>query len=186
MSHNFDWSITTVLTSQSLKNIRQIQARNLPLTMRVQKRPCYSSEQVKFSRSHFKFPSLTWTANVSFPVQCRECNTIFNILITLISLESRECGRRDPSRWPLGTFYLRKLTLISPTSGGRSVGIVCLQTQATEFSLVLIFIIFIFYSVFLIVCRFGVLCFVWAWCVILCDKLQIQRSGFDSRRYQIF
>jgi hypothetical protein len=34
--------------------------------------------------------------------------------------------------------------------------------------------------------EFGVLCFVWAWCVILCDMLQILRSWFDSRRYHIF
>jgi hypothetical protein len=43
-------------------------------------------------------------------------------------LESRECGRRDPSHYP------RKLALTSPTSGGSSVGIVRLQTQAREFS----------------------------------------------------
>jgi hypothetical protein len=49
-------------------------------------------------------------------------------------LEIREYGLRDPSRWPRGTFYPQKLTLTSPTSGGRSVGIVRLRTQATEFS----------------------------------------------------
>jgi hypothetical protein len=31
-------------------------------------------------------------------------------------------------------FYLKTLALTSPTSGGRSVGIVCSRTQATEFS----------------------------------------------------
>jgi hypothetical protein len=39
-------------------------------------------------------------------------------------LEIREYGRRDPSRWPRGTFYPQKLPPTSPTSGGRSVGIV--------------------------------------------------------------
>jgi hypothetical protein len=39
-------------------------------------------------------------------------------------LEIREYGRRDPSRYPRGTFYPQKLALASPTSGGRSVGIV--------------------------------------------------------------
>jgi hypothetical protein len=39
-------------------------------------------------------------------------------------VESREYGRRDPSRWPRGTLYPQKLALTSPTSGGRSVGIV--------------------------------------------------------------
>jgi hypothetical protein len=52
-------------------------------------------------------------------------------------LENREYGRRDPSRWPRGTFYLQKLAITSPTSGGRSVGIVRSRTQTMEFSLVL-------------------------------------------------
>jgi hypothetical protein len=38
-------------------------------------------------------------------------------------------GRGDPLRWPRDTLYLQ----IWPTSGGRSVGIVCLRTKATEF-----------------------------------------------------
>jgi hypothetical protein len=52
------------------------------------------------------------------------------------ALESREYGRRDPSRWPRGTLYPQKLALTSPTSGGRAVGIVRSRTQATEFSLI--------------------------------------------------
>jgi hypothetical protein len=51
-------------------------------------------------------------------------------------LEIREYGREDPSRWPCGTLYPQKLALTLPTSGGRSVGIVRLRTQATEFSIV--------------------------------------------------
>jgi hypothetical protein len=47
-------------------------------------------------------------------------------------LERRECGRRDPSRWRRGTLYAQKLALNSPTSGGRSVGIVRSRTQAME------------------------------------------------------
>jgi hypothetical protein len=50
-------------------------------------------------------------------------------------LENPEYGNRDPSRWPRGTLYPLKLALSSPTSGGRSVGIVRSRTQATEFSL---------------------------------------------------
>jgi hypothetical protein len=50
-------------------------------------------------------------------------------------LEIREFGRRDPSRWPRGTLYPRKLALILPTSCGCSVGIVHFWTQATEFGL---------------------------------------------------
>ena len=33
-------------------------------------------------------------------------------------------------------FYPQKLAITSPTGGGRSVGIVCSRTKATEFSLV--------------------------------------------------
>jgi hypothetical protein len=49
-------------------------------------------------------------------------------------LENREYGSRDPSRWPRHTLYPQKLALTSPTSGGRSVGIVRSLTQTTEFS----------------------------------------------------
>jgi hypothetical protein len=48
-------------------------------------------------------------------------------------LENREYGSGDPSRWPRGTLYPQTLALTSPTSGGRSVGIVRSRTQATEF-----------------------------------------------------
>jgi hypothetical protein len=41
---------------------------------------------------------------------------------------------RDPSRWPRGTLYPQKLAITSPTSGGRSVGIVRSRTQTMEFS----------------------------------------------------
>jgi hypothetical protein len=47
-------------------------------------------------------------------------------------LEIREYGRMDLSRWPRGTPHPQKLALTSPTSGGRSVGIVRLRTKATE------------------------------------------------------
>jgi hypothetical protein len=49
-------------------------------------------------------------------------------------LQNREYGRGDPLRWPRDTLYPQKLTLTSPTSGGRSVGIVSLRTKVTEFS----------------------------------------------------
>jgi hypothetical protein len=53
-------------------------------------------------------------------------------------IESREYGRRDPSRWPRRTLYPQKLALTSPTSGRRSVGIVRSRTQTTEFSFSLV------------------------------------------------
>jgi hypothetical protein len=49
-------------------------------------------------------------------------------------LENRDYGHRDPSCRPRGTVYPQTLALASPTSDGRSVGIVLSRTQATEFS----------------------------------------------------
>jgi hypothetical protein len=48
-------------------------------------------------------------------------------------LENREYGRGDPLHWPRDTFYPQKLPLTSPSSGGRSIGIVFLRIKATEF-----------------------------------------------------
>jgi hypothetical protein len=56
-------------------------------------------------------------------------------------LESPEYGRRDPSHWPRDAFYPQKLALTSPTSGGRSVGIVRSRTQSSEFFIIMIIII---------------------------------------------
>jgi hypothetical protein len=41
-------------------------------------------------------------------------------------------GRRNSLRWPRDTLYTLKFALTSPTSGGRSVGIVRWRTKATE------------------------------------------------------
>jgi hypothetical protein len=38
-------------------------------------------------------------------------------------------GRVDPLRWPRDTIYPQKFTLTSPTSDGRSVGIIRLRTK---------------------------------------------------------
>jgi hypothetical protein len=48
-------------------------------------------------------------------------------------LENKEYGCGDPLRWPRDTLYLQKLALTSPTTGGRSVGIVRLRAKVTEF-----------------------------------------------------
>jgi hypothetical protein len=45
-------------------------------------------------------------------------------------LENQEYCRRDSSRWPRSSLYPQTLALTSPTSGGRSVGIVGLRTHA--------------------------------------------------------
>jgi hypothetical protein len=47
-------------------------------------------------------------------------------------LENSEYGRRNLSRRLRGTLYPQKLTVTSPTSGGRLIGIVRSRTQATE------------------------------------------------------
>jgi hypothetical protein len=48
-------------------------------------------------------------------------------------LANREYGRKDPLCWPRNTLYPKTLALTSPTSSGRSVGIVRSGAEATEF-----------------------------------------------------
>jgi hypothetical protein len=45
-------------------------------------------------------------------------------------LKNRINGRGEPLRWPRATLYPQKLALTWPTSGGRSVGIVCVRTKS--------------------------------------------------------
>jgi hypothetical protein len=54
-------------------------------------------------------------------------------------LENRDYDRRNPPRWLRNSLYPQKLTLTSPTSSGRSVGIVRSRTQATKFYTGIIF-----------------------------------------------
>jgi hypothetical protein len=68
-----------------------------------------------------------------------------NLVCCVTDLDSREYGSKDPSRWPRGTLYPQKLALTSPTSGGRSVGMVRLRAQATEFSFLVLCDIFVTY-----------------------------------------
>jgi hypothetical protein len=66
-------------------------------------------------------------------------STIEELLERKISgsgLESREYGCRDPSLWTRGSLYPQKLAVTSPTICGRSVGIFCSRTQATEVFLI--------------------------------------------------
>jgi hypothetical protein len=53
-----------------------------------------------------------------------------NVEIVSRSRKPRFNGRGDTLRWPRDTLYPQKLALTSPTSGGRSVGIVCLRTKS--------------------------------------------------------
>jgi hypothetical protein len=50
-------------------------------------------------------------------------------------LENLQYCRRDPMCWSRKTLYPQKLALTSPTSGGRSVGIIRSRTRTTEFVL---------------------------------------------------
>jgi hypothetical protein len=61
-------------------------------------------------------------------------------------LENWEYGLGDPLRWPRDTLYPQKLTLTSPTSGGRSVGIVRLRTKTTDLINIPV-LTFVYYSV---------------------------------------
>jgi hypothetical protein len=58
-------------------------------------------------------------------------------------LESREYGRGVSLSWPHNTLYSQKLALTSPTSGGRSAGIVRSRTKATELLLLLLLLLFV-------------------------------------------
>jgi hypothetical protein len=71
--------------------------------------------------------------------------SLVRITEELLEPKSSGSGYRKPRLTAMGiccaghvTRCLQKLTLTSPTSGGRSVCIVRLQTKATEFSLVLV------------------------------------------------
>jgi hypothetical protein len=59
------------------------------------------------------------------------------IKLQYYSPQNQKYGRGDPLRWPRDTLYPQKLPLTSPTSGGRSVGIVRLRAKATEVFLLL-------------------------------------------------
>jgi hypothetical protein len=50
-------------------------------------------------------------------------------------------GRGDSLRWPLDTLYPLKLVLTSPTSGGRSLGIVRWRIEAPKFVCCFLFVI---------------------------------------------
>jgi hypothetical protein len=84
------------------------------------------------------------------------------------SLENREYGRRDAPRRPRGTLYPQKSALISPTSGGRSAGIVGSWIQATDFSfffIISILLCILLYSFFFLIHHVFFSC----WCFLLSE-----------------
>jgi hypothetical protein len=101
--------------------------------------PLWSSGQSSWLQNQ-RFGFLPWHYRISWevvglkrgPLSLVSTNeAIFGRKISSSDLESREYGRRDSPRWPLGTFYLQKLALSSPTRGGRSVRS---RTHSTKFS----------------------------------------------------
>jgi hypothetical protein len=81
-------------------------------------------------------------------------------------LESREYGRREPSRCPRDILSPQKLALTSRTNGGPSVGIVRSLTQATEF----------FYEVFPAIVLSGYII-----CLSVCD-LKLSNMAPNMRK----
>jgi hypothetical protein len=79
-------------------------------------------------------PVLTSIYSKSMSVKTTQLGKcIFESLWRVLSgLENRN-GRGDSLRWPRDTLYPLKLALTSPTSGGRSVGIVRWRTKIPEF-----------------------------------------------------
>jgi hypothetical protein len=77
-----------------------------------------------------------WVRNGVHSASLRTVEGLFGKKSSDSSLESREYGRRDPSRRTRGTLFPQKLALTALTSGGRSVGVVHSRTQATEFSII--------------------------------------------------
>jgi hypothetical protein len=67
------------------------------------------ADKIVFCCCHYYY--YYWTISIAAPVYKTEINS-----------------RRDPFPWTRDTFYALKLALTSPTSGGRSVGIVRLRT----------------------------------------------------------
>jgi hypothetical protein len=72
-------------------------------------------------------------------------------------LESQEYDSRDPSHWPRDTIYPQKLALTSPTSSGRSIGIVRSRTLATEFFITEYLLVYVYYQLQLGLCPVAVL-----------------------------
>jgi hypothetical protein len=74
---------------------------------------------------------------MKFAIQlARSCSSevlCASVLVVKSGLENRDYGRREIRRTDHATpLYPQKLVVTSPTSGGRSIGIVRSRTQATE------------------------------------------------------
>jgi hypothetical protein len=121
-----------------------------PQTLKTNTR-LYSNKARRAPSKNFQFiirgPSLFWKIKVIWWDHLTLCVSVcdsspnnFNGCTNLYfrSRKTEIIGRGDSLRWPRDTLYPLKLALTSPTNGSRSVGIVCLRTQATEFSFSLV------------------------------------------------
>jgi hypothetical protein len=80
---------------------------------------------------------LMWAEKVKVQYVPGRINRLLSFDMIAVPVQKTEINDRgNPLRWPRDTLYPQKLALTSPTHGGRSVGIVCSRTEATEFSLV--------------------------------------------------
>jgi hypothetical protein len=79
--------------------------------------------------SHFQ---LTY-GTIMGKICLQSCKSILQVLYQDPIIGNQENGSKDSPRWTRDTLYTQKLALTSPASGGRSVGIVMLQNQDTEF-----------------------------------------------------
>jgi hypothetical protein len=84
---------------------------------------------------------LLWGFKGNFQDGFSKCFFIYHVFVfTKVNLtpcpvyKTEINGRGNSLRWPRHTLYPQKLALTSPTSGGRSGGIVCLRTKATDFN----------------------------------------------------
>jgi hypothetical protein len=96
-----------------------------------------SWQQIRRSRLDSRSYEIFWEAVGLDRAPLSLMSVIEELLERKISgfgLESREYGRRDPSRWPRDTLYPQNLALTSARIGVCSVGVVGSQTQAMEFS----------------------------------------------------
>jgi hypothetical protein len=111
------------------------------LTSNVHTRCVWWGRRQTSTRSHCVI-SQNIILNCNIIVQCtmrttKTCHGYYKAHTSIVGLENREYGRRDLLYWPRNALYPQKLVLTSPTSGGRSVGIVRSWTKAMEFSFIL-------------------------------------------------
>jgi hypothetical protein len=112
---HFNYFIMRLLVS-NLKNMR---GRICGLVVRVHG---YRSRGPGFDSRHYQIflEVVGLERGVLILVSTNE--ELFGRKSTGSGLENREFGRKDPLWWPYNSLYLQKLSLTSPTRGGRSVG----------------------------------------------------------------